>query len=226
MRSHHNAARADKEGFFDDLIFLFHGLEKDSFVRSDTSIEKLAKLKPAFDRSESGSLTAGNSTPLTDGAAACLLSSAEWAESKKITPQAYLTDVQVSAVNFVEGEGLLMAPTVAVSELLKRNSIRLQDFDYDEIHEAFAWQVLCILQAWESADYRKRALGLEYALGSIDLAKMNINGSSLAVVHPFAAIGTRVLATAAKLLKMRASGRALISICTAGGMGIAAIVER
>ena len=226
IRSHHNAARAYNNGFFDDLVFPFHGLERDSFIRGDTSMEKLAKLKPAFDRSSAGSLTAGNSTPLTDGAAACLLSSEEWAQSKKITPQAYLTDVQVSAVNFVKGEGLLMAPTAAVSELLKRNSIRLQDFDYYEVHEAFAGQVLCTLKAWESADYCKRVLALDHPLGSIDLARMNINGSSLAVGHPFAATGARVLATAAKLLKMRGSGRALISICTAGGMGIAAIVER
>ena len=226
LKSHHNAAHAYEHGFFDDLVFPFRGLDRDSFVRKDTSLEKLGKLKPAFDKGPQGTLTAGNSTPLTDGAAAVLLASEDWARSAGHEPQAYLSDVEVSAVNFVQGAGLLMAPTIAVSRLLKRNNLRFQDFDFFEIHEAFAGQVLCTLKAWESSEYNSQVLERSEPLGSIDQDKLNVNGSSLAVGHPFAATGARIIATLAKLLQKRGSGLGLISICTAGGMGIAAIVER
>ena len=227
VASHRKLAAAYERGFFDDLIAPFRGLERDNILRADTSLEKLATLKPAFDKvSGRGTLTAANSTPLTDGAAAVLLSSDEWARAHGHEPLAYLRDAQVSAVDFVHGEGLLMAPTVAVPEMLKRHGLSLQDFDIYEIHEAFAAQVLCTLRAWESEDYCKTRLGLDAPLGSIDPAKMNPNGSSLATGHPFAATGARIIATVAKELKQRGGGRALVSICTAGGMGVVAIVER
>ena len=182
---------------------------------------------PARDKvSGRGTLTAANSTPLTDGAAAVLLSSDEWARAHGHEPLAYLRDAQVSAVDFVHGEGLLMAPTVAVPEMLKRHGLSLQDFDIYEIHEAFAAQVLCTLRAWENEDYCKNRLGLDAPLGRIDPAKINPNGSSLATGHPFAATGARIVATAAKELKQRGGGRCLVSICTAGGMGVVAILER
>ena len=184
-------------------------------------------MKPAFDKNSGrGTLTAGNSTPLTDGAAACLLASEDWARTNGHEPLAWLRDVQVAAVVFVACEGLLMAPTVAVPEMLARNGLSLQDFDFYEIHEAFAAQVLCTLKAWEDADYCKNRLGLDAPLGSIDPAKLNPNGSSLATGHPFAATGARIVATAAKELAQRGGGRCLISICTAGGMGVVAILER
>ena len=225
--SHKNAAAAYERGFFSDLVAPFRGLERDNILRPDTSIEKLATLKPAFDKtSGQGTLTAGNSTPLTDGASAALLSSEDWARAHDLEIQAYLVDAQVAAVDFVHGEGLLMAPAWAVAQLLKRNHLTLQDFDFYEIHEAFAAQVLCTLRAWESEDYCKTRLGLDAPLGSIDPAKMNPNGSSLATGHPFAATGARIIATVAKELKQRGGGRALVSICTAGGMGVVAIVER
>ena len=205
----------------------FRGVNRDNILRPDSSIEKLATLKPAFDKtSGKGTLTAGNSTPLTDGASACLLASDEWAAQHGHEVLCHLRDAQVAAVDFVHGEGLLMAPTVAVAEMLKRNGLALQDFDFYEIHEAFAAQVLCTLRAWESADYCKNRLGLEAPLGTIDPAKLNVHGSSLAVGHPFAATGARIVATLAKLLEQKGSGRGLISICTAGGMGVTAILER
>jgi acetyl-CoA C-acetyltransferase len=225
--SHMKAAAAYERGFFKDLVSPFRGLERDGILRPDTTLEKLATLKPAFDkRSGQGTLTAGNSTNLTDGASAALLASEEWANANGKAIQAWLVDAQVAAVDFEHGEGLLMAPTVAVADILKRNGLTLQDFDFYEIHEAFAAQVLCTLKAWESEEYCRNRLGLPAALGSIDRAKLNVVGSSLAVGHPFAATGARIVATAAKLLAERGSGRALISICTAGGMGVVAILER
>jgi acetyl-CoA C-acetyltransferase len=224
--SHQNAAKAYSEGFHDDLIVEFRKLKKDTITRGDTTKEKLAKLKPAFDRSAEGTLTAGNSTPLTDGASVVLLASDEWAQKNHLEPMAYFVDAEVAAVDFVHGAGLLMAPTVAVSRLLERNNLTLQDFDYYEIHEAFAGQVLCTLRAWESADYCKKVLGRDRPMGSIEQSRMNIKGGSLALGHPFAATGGRIVATAAKILKQKGKGRILISICTAGGMGVAAIIER
>lgn len=227
VQSHHKAAAAYERGFYRDLVVPFRGVERDNILRADTSLEKLAALKPAFDRtSGAGSLTAGNSTPLSDGAAAALLASDAWAKTHGLEPLAYLRDAQVAAVDFVHGEGLLMAPAWAVAQLLQRNGLDLQDFDFYEIHEAFAAQVLCTLAAWESAAFCRDKLGLSAALGSIDRSKLNVVGSSLALGHPFAATGARIVATAGKLLKEKGQGRALISICTAGGMGVAAILER
>jgi acetyl-CoA C-acetyltransferase len=225
--SHQKAAAAYARGFFSDLVMPFRGLERDNILRPDTSLEKLAMLKPAFDRrSGKGTLTAGNSTNLSDGASAALLASEDWAKANGKEIQAYLADAQVAAIDFVGGEGLLMAPAWAVAQLLKRNNLKLQDFDFYEIHEAFAAQVLCTLTAWESEEFCKTKLGMDGALGSIDRSKLNVVGSSLALGHPFAATGARIVATAAKLLKEKGQGRVLISICTAGGMGVAAIVER
>ncbi|MFZ9934347.1 MAG: acetyl-CoA C-acetyltransferase [Arenimonas sp.] len=225
--SHQKAATAYARGFFSDLVMPFRGLERDNILRPDTSLEKLATLKPAFDkRSGKGTLTAGNSTNLSDGASAALLSSEDWAKANGKEIQAYLADAQVAAIDFVGGEGLLMAPAWAVAQLLKRNNLKLQDFDFYEIHEAFAAQVLCTLKAWESEEFCKTKLGMDGALGAIDRSKLNVVGSSLALGHPFAATGARIVATAAKLLKEKGQGRVLISICTAGGMGVAAIVER
>ncbi|MBU6403517.1 MAG: acetyl-CoA C-acetyltransferase [Proteobacteria bacterium] len=227
LASHQKLAAAYAAGFFDDLVVPFRGLARDGFLRGDTTLDKLAALKPAFDKTSGlGTLTAGNSTGLSDGAAAALLASEAWAAQRGLPVQAYLLDAEVAAVDFVAGEGLLMAPTIAVARLLKRHGLSLQDFDYYEIHEAFAAQVLCTLRAWESATYCQKRLGLDAPLGSIDQAKLNVHGSSLAVGHPFAATGARILATLAKLLAQRGGGRGLISICTAGGMGVAAIVER
>jgi len=227
LSSHRKLAAAYDAGFFEDLIVPFRGVQRDGFLRSDTTLEKLAALKPAFDKtSGQGTLTAGNSTGLSDGAAAVLLASEDWAAQRGLKVQAWFRDAEVAAVDFVHGEGLLMAPTVAVPRLLKRNGLTLQDFDYYEIHEAFAAQVLCTLRAWESADYCRNRLGLDTPLGAIDPAKLNVHGSSLAVGHPFAATGARIIATLAKLLEQKGSGRGLISICTAGGMGVTAILER
>ncbi|WP_333679404.1 acetyl-CoA C-acetyltransferase [Dyella sp.] len=227
LDSHRKLAAAYDAGFFADLVVPFRGIKRDGFLRPDTSMDKLAGLKPAFDkRSGHGTLTAGNSTGLSDGAAAVLLASEAWATQRGLKIQAYLRDAEAAAVDFVHGEGLLMAPTIAVPRLLKRNGLTLQDFDFYEIHEAFAAQVLCTLRAWESADYCKNRLGLDAPLGSIDPAKLNVHGSSLAVGHPFAATGARIVATLAKLLEHKGSGRGLISICTAGGMGVVAILER
>jgi acetyl-CoA C-acetyltransferase len=227
LESHRKLAAAYESGFFEDLVVPFRGLKRDGFLRPDTTLEKLATLKPAFDKASGlGTLTAGNSTGLSDGAAAVLLANDAWAAKRGLKIQAYLRDAEVSAVDFVHGEGLLMAPTVAVPRMLARHGLTLQDFDFYEIHEAFAAQVLCTLRAWESADYCKNRLGLDAPLGSIDPARFNVHGSSLAVGHPFAATGARIVATLAKLLEQKGSGRGLISICTAGGMGVTAILER
>ncbi len=224
--SHQKAAKAYDEGFHNDLVVPFKKISRDILVRKDTTIEKLSKLKPAFDKSSSGTLTAGNSTPLTDGASVVLLSSEEWARQNELEVMAYFKDSEVAAIDFIHGGGLLMAPTVAVSRLLQRNNLTLQDFDFYEIHEAFAGQVLCTLKAFEDPLYCKNVLGRDKAMGSIDRTKMNVKGGSLARGHPFAATGGRIVASAAKMLKQKGSGRVLISICTAGGMGIAAIIER
>lgn len=227
LDSHRKLAMAYDAGFFEDLVVSFRGLKRDGFLRPDTSMDKLAGLKPAFDKSSGlGTLTAGNSTGLSDGAAAVLLANDAWATKRGLKIQAYLRDAEVAAVDFVHGEGLLMAPTIAVPRMLARNGLTLQDFDFYEIHEAFAAQVLCTLRAWESPDYCKNRLGLDAPLGSIDPGKLNVNGSSLAAGHPFAATGARIVATLAKLLEQKGSGRGLISICTAGGMGVVAILER
>lgn len=226
LASHLNGAKAYKAGFFNDLVFPFLGKSADGPLRGDTTLEKLAKLKPAFDKSDKGTLTAGNSSPLTDGSSAVLLASKEEAQKNNWPTLARFVDSHTSAVDYVAGEGLLMAPTVAVSELLKRNNLKLQDFDYYEIHEAFAGQVLCTLKAWESADYCKKRLGRSEALGKIDRQKLNVHGSSLALGHPFGATGGRIIATLAKTLHQAGPNkRGLISICTAGGMGVAAILE-
>jgi acetyl-CoA C-acetyltransferase len=224
--SHRRAAAAYDAGFFDDLVFPFSGLQRDDNLRRDTSPEKLARLKPAFPMQGSGTLTAGNSTPMTDGAAAVLLASEDWARARGLPVQAYLTFGKVAAVDFLHDEGLLMAPAYAVPRMLDDAGLTLQDFDFYEIHEAFAAQVLCTLAAWESAEFCRERLGRDRPLGAIDRAKLNVNGSSLAVGHPFAATGARIVATLAKLLEQRGGGRGLISICTAGGMGVTAIIER
>ena len=227
LESHQKLAAAYDAKFFDDLIVPFRGLKRDGFLRTDSTLEKLAKLKPAFDRySGQGTLTAGNSTGLSDGAAAVLLGGEQWANKHGLSVQAYFRDAEISAVDFVDGEGLLMAPTIAVSRLLKRQGLSLQDFDFYEIHEAFAAQVLCTLRAWESEHYCRARLGLNAPLGKIDPARINVNGSSLATGHPFAATGARIVATLARLLEQKGSGRGLISICAAGGMGVTAILER
>jgi acetyl-CoA C-acetyltransferase len=227
LTSHHNAAKAWDEGFFDDLVVGHAGVLRDNNVRPDSDLQQLAKLKPAFDKSEQGTLTAGNSTALTDGAAAVLLTSEEYADKHDLPVSAWLTYSRTAAVDFVDrDEGLLMAPTIAVSEMLDRAGLELQDFDFYEIHEAFAAQVLCTLKAWESDDYCRERLGRDKALGAIDRAKLNVKGSSLAVGHPFAATGARIIATLAHLLEEKGSGRGLISVCTAGGMGVSAILER
>ena len=225
LESHQKAAHAYDEGFFDDLVIPWGGVSRDNNIRVST-MEKLASLRTVFSKAPDATLTAGNSTPLTDGAAAVLLASEEWAKANNLPVQAYITASRTSAVDFVNDEGLLMAPTVAVSEMLRRTGLSLQDFDYYEIHEAFAAQVLCTLAAWESEEYCRDRLGLEAALGSIDRSKMNIHGSSLAVGHPFAATGARIVGNLAQILENAGSGRGLISICTAGGMGVAAILER
>lgn len=226
LKSHKSAARAYQEGFYSDLVIDFKNLNKDAIVRDDTSIEKLSKLKPAFDFSGQGTLTAGNSTPLSDGASVTLLSSEDWAKKNNIPTQAYFIDAQAAAVDYVGGEGLLMAPTIAVKNLLLRNNITLQDFDFYEIHEAFAGQVLCTLKAWQSDEYCKKRLALDKPLGTIDFNKLNIKGGSVALGHPFAATGSRILTTLAKVISTEKKGRGLISICTAGGMGVAAIIEK
>jgi acetyl-CoA C-acetyltransferase len=228
--SHMNAAAAWKEGFYNDLVVAFADLAVDNNVRPDTNPERLAALRPVFDRTSTGTLTAGNSTPLTDGAACVLLGSEAWARSRGLPIQAYVTHSAVAAVDFAglhgPREGLLMAPTYAVPKMLDRAGITLQDFDLYEIHEAFAAQVLCTLKAWNSEEYCRTRLGRITALGSIDRAKLNLKGGSVALGHPFGATGARIVATLAKQLEKRGSGRGLISICTAGGMGVTAILER
>jgi len=225
--SHHRLAAAYDSGFFDDLVTPYQGLSRDQNLRADSTVEKLAKLKPVFGKGEGATMTAGNSTPLSDGAAVVLLASEEWATEHKLPVLAYLGDSQTAAVDYVHGEeGLLMAPTYAVPRLLERNGLSLQDFDFYEIHEAFASQVLATLKAWEDPDFCAKRLGLDKPLGSIDRDKLNVNGSSLAAGHPFAATGARITATLAKLLATAGKGRGLISICAAGGQGVTAIVER
>jgi acetyl-CoA C-acetyltransferase len=225
--SHKNAAKAYAEGYHQQFLIPFKGLDKDMNVRADTTIEKLAKLKPVFDKTGKGTLTAGNSTPMTDGAGAVLLGSEEWAKQNGLKVLAYFVDGETAAVDYVKGgEGLLMAPAYAVPRLLKRNNMKLQDFDLYEIHEAFAGQVLCTLKAWEDAEFCKNKLGLSAPLGSIDRSKMNLKGGSLALGHPFGATGARIVASLAQQLTDRGGGRGLISICTGGGMGVTAILEK
>ncbi|MEM7748107.1 MAG: acetyl-CoA C-acetyltransferase [Pseudomonadota bacterium] len=225
MESHAKAAEAYRDGYMDDLLVPCAGVFRDNNLREDMEADKLATLRNAFERSERGTLSAANSTPLTDGAAAVLLASEDWAKARGLPVQAYLTTYQTAANNFVVGEGLLMAPTIAVSKMLERAGLSLQDFDFYEIHEAFAAQVLSTLRAWEDADYCRQHLGRDAPMGSIDRTKMNVKGSSLAVGHPFAATGARIAANLAKLLDGQKDARGLISICTAGGMGVAAIME-
>ncbi|MGQ7843350.1 acetyl-CoA C-acetyltransferase [Granulosicoccus sp. 3-233] len=225
LASHQNAARAYDDGFYDDLLIPCEGVLRDNNMRPDSSMESLGKLRTVYDKSEAGTLTAGNSTPLTDGAAGVLLCSEEWARERGLPVQAWLTHSATAAVDFVGGAGLLMAPTVAMSDMLRRADRSLQDFDLYEIHEAFAAQVLCTLKAWEDADYCREELGRDTPMGSIDRSRMNVVGSSLAVGHPFAATGARILGTLARQLEQRGSGRGLISVCTAGGMGLTAILE-
>jgi acetyl-CoA C-acetyltransferase len=227
-RSHQNLAAAYESGFFDDLITAHNGLERDENMRSDTSVEKLAKLKPAFGAdSEDATMTAGNSTPLSDGASAVLLASDDWAQRRNLPVLAHLTECEAAAVDYVEGdEGLLMAPAYAVPRLLERAGLTLQDFDFYEIHEAFAAQVLATLKAWEDPTFCRERLGRDEPLGSIDRDKLNVKGGSLAAGHPFAATGGRIVASLAKMLAEKGSGRGLISICAAGGQGLVAILER
>ncbi|TNC26162.1 acetyl-CoA C-acetyltransferase [Amycolatopsis alkalitolerans] len=224
--SHQRLAAAYERGFFDDLITPFLTVARDQNLRADSTAEKLAKLKPVFG-GKSGTMTAGNSTPLTDGASTVLLASEEWAKAHKLPVQAYLTFARTAAVDYVHGgEGLLMAPAYAVPRMLAQAGLTLPDFDFYEIHEAFASQVLATLKAWEDPTFAKEKLGLDAPLGSIDRAKLNVNGSSLAAGHPFAATGGRIVATLAKLLHEKGSGRGLISICAAGGQGVTAILEK
>ena len=227
LRSHQNAAAAQQAGFHDDLVVPCAGIYRDNNVRPDTSLEKMAAMKPAFDkRSGHGTLTAANSTPLTDGAASVLLASEEWARERGLPILATLTMGAVSANDFAHGDGLLMAPTIAVSDLLRRAGLGFADIDLFELHEAFAAQVLCTLAAWEDPDYNRDVLGRDDPLGAVPVDKINVHGSSLAYGHPFAATGARILGMTAKMLNSLEKSRALISVCTAGGMGVAAIVER
>lgn len=226
LESHRRAAAAWDSGFYNDLVIEYQGLKADNNLRRDTTLEKLAKLKPSFDFSGAGTLTAGNSTPMTDGASAALLASEEWARARKLPVQAYLRYGKVAAVDFINKDGLLMAPGYAVPRMLADAGLTLQDFDYYEIHEAFAAQVLCALKAWESAEFCRDRLGLAKPLGSIDRSRLNVMGGSIAIGHPFAATGTRIVATLAKILEQKNASRGLISVCTAGGMGVTAILER
>ena len=231
FNSHKNLARAYDEGFFDDLITPYKGLTRDNNLRPDTTLDKLAKLKPVFGKKNANpTMTAANSTPLTDGASCVLLANDEWAKERDLKPLAYIVHQETAAVDFIgksgDKEGLLMAPAYAVPRMLERAGLTLQDFDFYEIHEAFASQVLSTLAAWEDEKFCQERLGLDAPLGSIDRSKLNVNGSSLAAGHPFAATGGRILATAAKLLDQKGSGRALISICAAGGQGVTCILEK
>ena len=231
FNSHKNLARAYDEGFFDDLITPYKGLTRDNNLRPDSTLEKLGKLKPVFGKNNANpTMTAANSTPLTDGASCVLLATDEWAQERGLKPLAYIVHQETDAVDFIgksgNKEGLLMAPAYAVPRMLERAGLSLQDFDFYEIHEAFASQVLSTLSAWEDESFCQQRLGLEAPLGSIDRSKLNVNGSSLAAGHPFAATGGRILATAAKLLDQKGSGRALISICAAGGQGVTCILEK
>jgi acetyl-CoA C-acetyltransferase len=225
--SHQKLARAYERGFFDDLVTPYLGLERDQNMRPDSTPEKLAKLEPVFGKGDGATMTAGNSTPLTDGAAATLIASDEWAAAQGLPVLAHLVDSESGAVDYVHGEdGLLMAPVYAVPRLLDRLGLKLQDFDFYEIHEAFASQVAATLKAWEDPGFCRERLGREEPLGAIDRDKLNVNGSSLATGHPFAATGARIVATLAKLLAEKGSGRGLISICAAGGQAVVAVLER
>jgi len=227
VSSHHKLAAAYERGFFNDLITPYLGLKRDQNLRPDSNIEKLATLKPCFGDRETGTMTAANSTPLTDGASVVLLASEDWAKANGLPILAYFIDGEVASVDFVhKKEGLLMAPAYAVPRLLARRGLTLQDFDYYEIHEAFASQVLATLAAWEDPKFCKERLGLDAPLGKIDRSKLNVNGSSLAAGHPFAATGGRIVGTLAKILNEKGSGRGLISICAAGGQGVVAIIEK
>ena len=227
IASHQKLAAAYERGFFNDLITPYLGLKRDQNLRPEASLEKLSTLKPCFGDRETGTMTAANSTPLTDGASVVLLASEEWANANNLPILAYFIDGEVASIDFVHAkEGLLMAPAYAVPRMLARRGLTLQDFDYYEIHEAFASQVLSTLKAWEDPKFCKERLGLDAPLGSIDRNKLNVNGSSLAAGHPFAATGGRIVATLAKILSEKGSGRGLISVCAAGGQGVVAIIER
>jgi acetyl-CoA C-acetyltransferase len=229
--SHRNLAAAYERGFFDDLLTPYLGLSRDQNLRADSSVEKLAKLSPVFGKNlgDAATMTAGNSTPLSDGASTVLLASDEWAAAHRLPVLAHFVDGETAAVDYVHGDrkydGLLMAPVYAVPRLLERNKLSFDDFDFFEIHEAFAGTVLTTLAAWEDDTFCRERLGLPGALGSIDRAKLNVNGSSLAVGHPFAATGGRIVASLAKMLHQNGGGRGLISICAAGGQGVVAILE-
>jgi acetyl-CoA C-acetyltransferase len=224
LASHLNLARAWDSGFFDDLVTPYAGLERDNNLRPDGTLAKLAALKPAF--AAGGSITAGNASPLTDGASSVLLASEAWARERGLPVMAWLAAGEAAAVDFIdEREGLLMAPAYAIPRMLKRHGLMLQDFDFYEIHEAFAAVVLCTLQAWESPQFCRERLGLDTPLGAIDRKKLNVNGSSIAAGHPFAATGGRLLGTLAKMLQQKGQGRGIISICAAGGQGVTAILE-
>jgi len=225
LASHVKAAAAYDEGWYDDLVVPFMDAEEDNNIRRDSTFEKLSSLKPVFDKGEDATMTAGNSTPLTDGAAAVLLANEDWARKKNLPILAYLTFAKVAAVNYVDDEGLLMAPAYAVSDMLKQADLKLQDFDFYEIHEAFASQTIATLKAWQSEDFCRNRLGRNAPMGPIDLSNLNVKGGSIAIGHPFAATGARIVATLAKLLNEQGKGRGLISVCTAGGMGVSAILE-
>ncbi|MGH3322717.1 MAG: acetyl-CoA C-acyltransferase, partial [Streptosporangiaceae bacterium] len=225
--SHHNLAAAYERGFFDDLLTPFLRLQRDQNLRPDTGVEKLARLKPVFGDGAGATMTAGNSTPLSDGASTVLLAGEDWARARNLPVLAYLTHAETGAVDYVHGgEGLLMAPTYAVPRLLERAGLTLRDFDFYEMHEAFAAQVLTTLKAWEDPDFCAKRLELDAPLGSIDRARLNVNGSSIAAGHPFAATGGRIVATLAKLLGQKGGGRGLVSVCAAGGQGVTAVLER
>lgn len=225
LASHVKAAAAYDEGWYDDLVVPFMDAEEDNNIRRDSTFEKLSTLKPVFDKGEDATMTAGNSTPLTDGAAAVLLANEDWARKKNLPILAYLTFAKVAAVNYVDDEGLLMAPAYAVSDMLKQADLKLQDFDFYEIHEAFASQTIATLKAWQSEDFCRNRLGRNAPMGPIDLSNLNVKGGSIAIGHPFAATGARIVASLAKLLNEQGKGRGLISVCTAGGMGVSAILE-
>ena len=227
LESHQKAAAAYAAGFYKDLVREYLGVSQDNNIRNDTSLDKLAKLKPVFDTSGGGTLTAGNSTPMTDGASAVLLATEAWARERNLPVLAFLTYGAVAAVDYIDKkEGLLMAPAYAVPRMLNQAQLALQDFDFYEIHEAFAGQVLCTLKAWADPIFCRDKLRLPGALGAIDRSKLNVKGGSLAIGHPFAATGTRIVATLAKILEETKAKRGLISVCTAGGMGVTAILER
>ena len=227
LESHQKAAAAYARGFYQDLVIEYLGVSQDNNIRADTSMEKLAQLRPAFDPSGAGTLTAGNSTPMTDGASAVLLASDTWARERNLPVLAYLTYGKVAAIDYIEKkEGLLMAPVYAVPRMLADANLKLQDFDFYEIHEAFAGQVLCTLKAWTDTTYCRDTLRLPEALGAIDRSKLNVKGGSIAIGHPFAATGARIVATLAKVLDENKAKRGLISVCTAGGLGVTALLER